>query len=131
MTQARLSPTRRKVNAWMRLLGLISLTACLPTLQPGQGVRPEFVGQWGCDYPSVMERAERLEAELPDGRAYIPQVGWSACSVLSHIGAPYDVDRQQVAGRRSATWWYRAGDDVRMLSLVQDGRQWRVDYVGW
>ncbi len=128
MTTARLTATRGSRHVWMGLVAF--LVGCL-ALQPGQGVQPDFVGQWGCDYPEIMERAERLKAELPEGRAYIPQVGWSACSVLAHVGQPDDVDRQQLGNQRSATWWYRTDDDVKMLSLTQEGRQWRVDYVGW
>lgn len=68
---------------------------------------------------------------LPDGRAYVPQVGWNACSLMAHVGAPDDVDRQQTADGRHATWWYRSETDVKMVTLTQDGRQWIVDYVGW
>lgn len=129
------------MNRGVRILGglgvllllaflILALTGCM-TMQPGQGVDEDFAQRWGCDPATVMARADSLADELPSGQMWVPQVGWSACDLMSHNGAPDDIDRQTSRAGRSASWWYTSGKyETRLISLDYEGGEWVVTYVG-
>lgn len=117
---------------------LLSGCALFAVHQPGSGVTKSFAARWNCSYETVMGEAERAKADLPSGSLWVPQVGWTACKLLGRTGAPQDVDLQQSAYGRSASWWYRSGSSgsthLVTLELQTEGTlrgQWVVDYVGW
>lgn len=107
----------------------VAMVGCA-AMQPGQGLDRRFPSNWGCSYNEVAERAERLAADLPDGKMYTPQVGWTACDVLAHNGQPDRVDTQTSAYSRSASWWYDTAEDMNLISLERQGGEWVVTYVG-
>lgn len=113
------------------VLVLVTVAGC--QFQPGQGVSPTFASQWGCNYTEVMEQADRLAERLPAGKVYVPQVGWTACELLAHNGRPTEIDRQQTAYGRSASWWYSSTTsyETHLVSLTLRSGRWVVDYVGW
>lgn len=125
-------------RAWV--IGLVLLAGCATLLnpfQPGSGVSASVAQRWGCDRDAVAQEAEEARRGLKVGQNWIPQVGWNACTVLARVGAPTEVDLQQTAYGRSASWWYKSGYDVHLVSLeAHEGRvtgqpTWTVTYVGW
>lgn len=111
-------------------LAFVALTACA-AMQPGEDVSRSFASEWGCEYRAVMARADTLAEELPEGEAWIPQVGWDVCELLARNGRPDDVDRQQSRYGRSADWWYETAEGLKLVSLERRAGTWIVDYVGF
>lgn len=115
----------------LTLAGCASLMDIGKPHQPGFGVDATFASQWGCDYDEVVEHAADAKERLPAGQRYIPQVGWTACTLMARVGVPQDIDRQQSDFGRGASWWYQTSNDMKLVSLEHQGSGWRVSYVGW
>lgn len=93
---------------------------------------PAFSQSYGCHGEHTANgRRMAVEKQQDERRGpYIPQVGWNACRVLMEWGKPRDVNTQQGAHGRSATWWYGSGMDPIMVTLQERSGRWIVDYVG-
>lgn len=116
-----------KILPLLLLAGALTVMGC--ATYPG-GFNNAFAEQWGCDYDQVVEEM----GEYRSGATFTPQVGWTACDVLAHVGGPADVNRQQSEQGQSATWWYRdygSSGGARMVTLELRGGHWIVDYVSW
>jgi hypothetical protein len=96
----------------------------------------------GCSGPMVKAKADSLRATLTSTERFIPRVGWDACELLAHNGAPAKVESQETEHTRSMSWWYYDYDShgVREAHLVTlrwqpsslGGRSpWVIVYVGW
>lgn len=92
--------------------------------------------QWGCD-PLAVQSAYMEYAKTHDMDTVVPQVGWTACELLSRSGGPEDVDQVQVGGTRSANLFYRdlisrgTNGKRHLVTLVQGSDGWRVSSVVW
>lgn len=115
----------------LALAGCAAAMNAVTPFQPGSGVSERLASEWGCDYASVVNGVAVANGAKPAGSHFIPEVGWDACRMLSYVGAPSDIDRQQTTAGRSASWWYKSGDEVHLVDLVQNGGRWVVHYVGW
>jgi hypothetical protein len=133
----------------VQLVLILAFTAACGLYQPGRGVTPSLASSVGCAITEVRARAEALRETLPSGYTFTPEVGWDACELLAHVGAPSRIERQQNEYGRYMSWWYQTylgagvGYDTRLVSLAYqpsefDARgvrtakfRWAVTYVGW
>jgi len=100
------------------ILALAVAIGCASSLStPGVGLTPEVSNRWGCDYGSVASRAEIHRQDLIDANDYyVPTVGWDACDLLAHNGAPSRVEER--AG--SVDWWYESATTAFKVTLQRE-----------
>lgn len=75
--------------------------------------------RWGCSYNAVRRVYGELHSDLPAGDGYAPEMGWSACEALAHLGPPDSVERDSAG----VSWLYPAPADRAVGS-----RRWRAVY---
>jgi hypothetical protein len=100
---------------------------------PGSGITFDTASRWGCNFVIVKKEAERLIAELSPGQTYVPQVGWDACTLMAHNGAPRDYDYQNTRHGRFASLWYGSPTNPHLISMEHNeaSGKWTITYVGW
>lgn len=100
---------------------------------PGRGVDERAAQQWGCQADQVQTAAAENRRGLGLGQTYTPQVGWTACELMAHVGAPRDYELQQTTEGRSASLWYGKPADPHLVTVALDSTRgvWIVNYVSW
>lgn len=114
------------------MIVLALLAAGCVAHRPGVGVTDAVARRWGCDPAEIFVRAESLKQQLSSSQQFIPQVGWTACDLLAHNGAPSEVEQTSTRAGTTYHWWYRDQYELNLIALEQDGSGvLRVVYVDW
>jgi hypothetical protein len=122
------------------LVAALALTSCAALNElshgpdyPGSGINYDTASRWGCNAAIIKIEAQELIADLEPGKTYIPQVGWDACKLLAHNGAPRDYDYQMTRYGRSASLWYGSPMNPHLVSMEHNeaSGKWTITYVGW
>jgi len=112
---------------------ILILAGCA-TFRPGHGVTPDIATQYGCNYDAIVAQTDTLTAGLGGAQyVYIPKVGWDACNLLAHDGAPTRVEHLETQDVRAQDWWYQDEDNTHLVTLTWEPKsgRWFVTYVGW
>lgn len=122
----------------MAMLAVLITSGCTTLLrggrlgpQPGAGVSDSFAQRWGCSEETINRQAADLKKEKSWTELYRPQVGWTACNLMAHNGAPNDWELHQSTYGSSASWWYRMADELALVTLEPYANGWKVSYVSW
>lgn len=118
----------------------ILCAGCVSTGMYGRKVSGDFAREWDCS-PTFIEREyERSQASLEKGHAYLPQVGWDICTLLSRVGQPHSRSEMiRSTYSSSITFYYRIprkdlfdADRIGRVYLQKDNPLSRhVQYKDW
>lgn len=116
------------------LLACAVLTGCgivYTVGSPGGGVDDSIASRYGCSAQEIKARARELKAALPSGQTYTPQVGWSACDVLAHVGIPTRSSLVATTSGRAEHWYYTTSISSGLVVLDVTSNGHRVSSVVW
>ncbi len=117
-----------RAGVGIALLGV--LAACASGGASGGGW--EVGRQWGCDPAEVRRDYEESHPQGAGSLALTPREGWSACQLLSLVGAPDEVRTAESDAGVTYLLFYPGAARERVVTLRRDVTQaWRVSAVVW
>jgi hypothetical protein len=133
----------------LTVLAVSTVLACAPlsSVAPNSQVSDAEAYQWGCDAALLKQKTREfnMEAERQGGAlrqaAFFgvvePAIGWDACDLLAHDGAPSRVVEQPLLeARRHLSLWYdrptfKGNLETHLVTLTERAGSWVVNGVKW